>query len=508
MIETILPYMEIIQQELLLFSIVWFIICGIDDILIDLIWLLRSSYQRIIPYIRQQSLNGQQLTLALEKDNKPQIISSIHQQYHAIFIPAWQEANVIGEMLNGCRDAWHDSNINHHIYVGCYPNDNDTIKKVIIAAQSNPNVSLILCNKDGPTTKADCLNNLWRAMLRDELNLGMKAKSIILHDAEDRPHPLSLAVFDALICKNDIVQLPVIPVPVSGSPIVSGHYCDEFCESHAKAMIVRELLGAALPLAGVGCAIERNCLGRYALSRDNLPFDINSVTEDYELGINIGIAGRGATMVRMKDSNGNLIGTRSHFPDTLENAVRQKSRWTLGIALTAWDKLGWSNRRKIQTPPMHERRAYPPKHRILQLPSYLAENWMRLRDRKAIFAAFTVFLAYLTALLTGVLFSVEYLGLYKMASLSAMMQNAIFATSAILLWRFIMRSGFCYYHYGFAQACLALPRMITANIISILAARRAVSIYLNHCFGGIIIWDKTEHAQLPSKLNKIEHKVF
>ncbi len=503
MFEIILSYIEIIQQELLLFCIVWFIIGGIDDILIDLIWLLRSFYRRFTSYVSHQTIEDHQLLE--EPKNISQKLISTDQEYHAVFIPAWQESNVIGDMLDGCREAWHDSMINHHIYVGCYPNDDDTIEQVIIAAKSNPNISLILCSKDGPTTKADCLNNLWRAMLRDELNLGIKVKSIILHDAEDRPHPLSLAIFEKLIGKNDIIQLPVIPIPAPGSPFVSGHYCDEFCESHAKAMVVREALGAALPLAGVGCAIERNCLGRYALGKNNLPFDVDSVTEDYELGLNIGSAGRGAVMVRAKDQNGDLIGTRAYFPDTLESAITQKSRWTLGIALSAWDKLGWSKLKVKEGSFRYERRAYPPKQKLFPLPYNLVENWMRLRDRKAIFTSLTVFVAYVTLTLTSLLIAAEYLGLYKVTALSPMMQNAVLITSAILLWRLIMRSSFSYYHYGFWQSCLAFPRMILSNIISILAARRAAIIYIRYCFGGAISWDKTAHTNVPPKLNLSEN---
>lgn len=497
MVEIILSYVETVQRELILFCVVWFIIGGLDDILVDIIWMLRSCYRRLITYKQHVPMDYRALLAAHKTDNIAIKPYSAPHEYHAIFIPAWKESNVIGNMLYGCRNAWANSNIRHHIYVGCYPNDNDTIAQVIIAAKSNPNISLILCSRDGPTTKADCLNHLWKAMVRDELNLGLRARSIILHDAEDRPHPLSLAIFDRLIGRNDIVQLPVIPIAVPGSPLISGHYCDEFCESHGKAMVVREAIGASLPLAGVGCAIERNCLGRLAINKNNLPFDVDSVTEDYELGLNIGSAGRGSIIVRMKDQYGDLIGTRAYFPHTLESAIRQKSRWKLGTALSAWDRLGWSSAKSPQAR-NYERRSQSPKQRPLQLPYNIGENWMRLRDRKEIFASFVVFLSYVALLLSIIIVGAKYWGWHDIAPLSAAMQTAIMISSSILVWRFIMRTAFLYYHYGFWQSCLALPRMITANIISILAARRAVSAYARYCFGGTIIWEKTDHSDMPA----------
>ncbi len=500
MLDIILYILGIIHTELLLFCLIWFLIGGIDDIVIDLIWMMRWCYRRLTFYRYKRPMDIEAFKKkynlnysALRKNQK------IYSEYHAIFIPAWNEADVIGEMLDGCKLAWMQGDIAHRIYVGCYPNDNECIAQVIAAAKYNPNISLILCVDDGPTTKADCLNQLWRAMLRDELKQGVKAKSVILHDAEDRPHADSLMIFDRLINKNDIIQLPVIPISAPDSQLISGHYCDEFCESHGKAMVVREAVGAALPLAGVGCAIERNCLGRLALKKNGLPFAGDSVTEDYELGIQIGATGRGAIMVRMKDSNGQLIGTRSYFPTTLDAAIRQKSRWVMGIALSGWDRLGWSieptyNQKRYSA---IERRGAVAKQHPLRLPFNLGENWMRLRDRRAIFAAFTIFCAYILALLSGLLWIAQYAGFYSLDPLSDAMQFMLLCSSFLMLWRFLMRSSFVYYHYGILQASYTLPRMIISNIISIMAARRAVILYCKYCLGGRMIWEKTHHKIMP-----------
>ena len=53
---------------------------------------------------------------------------------------------------------------------------------------------------------------------------------------------------------------------------ISGHYCDEFAESHTKELVVREAVGAAIPLAGVGCAIARQSLCQLAGLHAGRPF--------------------------------------------------------------------------------------------------------------------------------------------------------------------------------------------------------------------------------------------
>jgi len=64
-----------------------------------------------------------------------------------------------------------------------------------------------------------------------------------------------------------------------------GHYLDEFAESHGKDVLVRGAIRAALPSAGVACAIDREVLGCIADDATGSPFDPASMTEDYELGM-------------------------------------------------------------------------------------------------------------------------------------------------------------------------------------------------------------------------------
>ena len=226
-------------------------------------------------------------------------------------------------------------------------------------AERNDRVRLVIGPRDGPTTKADCLNSLWHALRRDMAVEGFDAKAIILHDAEDVVHPDELAVFDSLIEERAVVQLPVLPLVVPGSRLVSGHYADEFAESHIKQLVVRTWIGAGMPLAGTGCALSPAMLGRIAASRGGDPFDATSLTEDYELGLRIAELGGEGLFARVADgTRGGVVAVRAYFPATLVAAVRQKARWMIGIALIGWDRTGWGQALAM------------------------GDHWWRLRDRR------------------------------------------------------------------------------------------------------------------------------
>ncbi len=452
--------LEILQHELLLFSAFWMLVGAMDDLCIDLIWLVRRVYRKIVYYRAQPPMRANELP-------PPERSGTL-----AIFIPTWGEAAVIGAMLEHCRESWRDTGCDYKIYVGCYPNDAAGIATVLAEACQNPHIRLIMVAHDGPTTKADCLNSLWRALIADEITWGYKAKAIILHDAEDAVHRLELDIFDRLIEKNGAVQLPVIPVRTAQSKWISGHYCDEFTEAHGKTMVVREAIGAALPLAGVGCAIDRNLLGSIALNSTGRPFDDGSLTEDYELGLKIGALGQRTIMARILDDNGDLIGTKAHFPDTLDTSVRQKTRWLVGITLAGWDRLGWRGG--------------------------FAEKWMRLHDRRSIFAAVVLVMAYFCIFLTTLLALLQVGGMYQPTPMPEWMMILLSMNGLFLFWRWIVRAAFVGALYGFAEALLSVPRSLIANIIAIMAARRACMAYLRHCFGAPLPWDKTVHHVVPS----------
>lgn len=449
---------EIIMREAALFAAFGFLLLGASDLAIDFIWIalrLKRGLTRA---------DGPACAAALAPPRAPGRL--------AIFTPAWDEAAVIGPMLAHARDAF--AGVDHIHYVGCYPNDPATAAAVW--AHAGPRVRLVVGPAAGPTSKADCLNRIWARMIADEEADAIRFKAVVLHDAEDIVHSDELALFDALIERFDLVQLPVLPLIDPQSRWIGGHYADEFAEAHGKEMVVREALGAALPSAGVGCAISRRALAALA-DAQGAPFDPDSLTEDYELGLRLKAIGRSAAFVRLPAGPGRAaVSTREYFPPTLDAAVAQKARWMAGIALSGWDRLGWGGG--------------------------LAERWMRARDRQAILAAFVLAAAYLALLLWALLFAAERFTGWSMAPFGPMLTLLIAVNSALLLWRLAMRFGFVASAYGWREGLRSVPRTVTGNIIAMMAARRALARYLRLRRTGASTWDKTAHAfpdELPAE---------
>lgn len=440
-----------IAAELALFSGVGFFLFAINDLAVDLIYFARRVWRSATIYRRYPRAFGTTLAQA-----------STDQRLIAIFVPAWDESAVIATMLSSAaaRIEYH----NYRIFVGCYRNDPATLAAV--RSVSDPRVELVVVEEEGPTTKADCLNHIYDALLAYELD-HKPAAAIVLHDAEDVVHPLELAVFNRLIDRAAAIQLPVLPLADRRSRWIAGHYCDEFAEAHSKELVVREAIGAAIPLAGVGCAIARDPLSRVAALHEGAPFAGASMTEDYELGLRLGELGLKTMFVRIPSVPGSraVVSSRGHFPSSFGEAVRQKARWLGGIALHGWDRLGWRGG--------------------------LGERWMRMRDRRGPIAALLLFCGYSAALLWSQMWVAEALGAPIHVEIDGALATLLWINFWLLLWRVAMRALFTTADYGLAQGLMSIPRLVVGNLIAICAAGRAVSLYLTRAPK---VWDKTRHT--------------
>lgn len=450
-----LGYLAVFGNELLLFCSFWFIVGAIDDIATDLYFFQHRTKRWLRHYRRRAPMRSPELAPA----TRPGTI--------AVFIPAWQESGVIGQMLDRCRTSWAGSD--YRIYVGVYANDDATATEVIAAAGAQGAKARLVINAGaGPTTKADCLNRLWRAMRDDEERRGLRIKAVALHDAEDVVHPDEIRLFDRLIERKALVQIPVVPLAQRGSRWISGHYCDEFAEAHAKHMVVREALDAAMPSCGVGCAFSREILQEIAAERPAGPFDADSLTEDYELGLRIAERGGRGMMVRMLDAEGNIVGTRACFPASFSAAVRQKARWINGIALSGWDRMGWRGDWR--------------------------ELWMRLHDRRGVFAAIVLSTAYLALVIETLLWVLAIAGWHRPTPAGSVLNFMMAICFAIVLWRLAMRCWFASNLYGLRHGLMAIPRVVVSNTVAIVAARKALFQYIRQLRGAPVTWDKTCHV--------------
>ena len=445
-IDAVIPAIDAVAREAMLFAAIGFLIGGIDDLMVDLVFFwsrLRRGWR-----------------------HEPQRIPLRDGGRLAVFVAAWDEAQVIGPMLRTAlgRYAYAD----YRIYVGVYPNDPATLASVSAVAAADDRVRIVVNPLPGPTTKADCLNAVWRALLHDETEEGPVC-AIVLHDAEDVVHPDELGVIAAWLTDHQAVQVPVLPLPDPGSPLVAGHYLDEFSEAHAKNLAVRETLGAALPFAGVGCAIQRPMLQRIAETRGGLPFDESSLTEDYELGLTVAAMGGRTKLARAYDRNGTLVAVRAYFPASLHAAVRQKARWMTGIALAGWDRTGWARG------------------------GSLGEHWMRMRDRRATLAIPVLAIAYLALVAWGLSFGAHLAIGTPSPAPQGGLATLLTANLVLLIWRIAMRMRFTAHAFGPVEALLSIPRLFVANLVALLAARRAIMIYLPTLRGKRPVWDKTAH---------------
>jgi adsorption protein B len=439
-----------VTGEIALFAAVGGLLIAIDDLAVDLIYFARAGWRTLTVYTRYPRAFAAKLPV-------PQRPGRL-----AVLIPAWDEAAVIGDMLRSSLDRFdHDD---YRLYVGYYRNDPSTA--AAIARVSDPRIRAVEVPADGPTTKADCLNFLYLALCADEAAGAPRAKAVVLHDAEDLVHPLELRLFDRLIERAALVQLPVVPLLDQSSRWIAGHYADEFAQSHIKDLVVREAVGAAIPLAGVGCAIERDAIDRLALAHDGRPFAATSLTEDYELGLRLGALGLKTMFVRLPAIPGSraMVASRGHFPANLHCAVRQKARWIGGIAFAGWDRLGWTGG--------------------------FGERWMRMRDRRGPFAALLLVAGYVAFLLWIQIGLAAAMGAPVRFEASPLLASLLTLNAWLLGWRLLMRFAFTSAAYGLGEGLRSIPRVLVANLIAILAARRALAL---HEAGGPKTWDKTRH---------------
>ncbi|AOL95657.1 glycosyl transferase family protein [Porphyrobacter sp. LM 6] len=455
-------WLSLFQHELLLFAGVFFLLGALDDLAVDAVWLWLKATGRIV------TRRASRAVLRSRKLHGPV----------AVLIPAWQEAAVIGQTIRHLLDSWPHPEL--RLYVGCYRNDPATLAAGMATARGDARLRLVIHDRDGPSTKADCLNRLYAALAIDEARSGTAFTSVVFHDAEDLVDPGALGLLDETVAAGaDFVQLPVEPLVVRHrgwfARHIGSHYCEEFAESHAKALVVRDALRAALPGAGVGCAASRRALARLAEKRgDGRPFAEDSLTEDYELGLAIAATGGRCRFVRMRGEDGRLIATRALFPDRFDAVVRQKSRWVLGIALLGWDRVGWSGG--------------------------AIERWMRARDRRGPLTALVLLAGYLLLVLTGLLGIGILLGLADPLPLTPVLKLLLAANTLAFVWRVGSRLVFTMREYGVVEGLWAVLRIPLANVIAIIAGRRAVFTYVGTLLGGTAPWDKTEHDVHPTQL--------
>ena len=451
-------------------------ISSLDDLFIDIWYWVRRIIRAFTIDKRFKRMRAEDLR---EKSEQPL----------AIMVPAWLEYDVIAAMIENMVEVLEYKN--YVVFVGTYVNDAKTIEEVERMRTRYKQLHRVEVPHAGPTCKADCLNFVVEAIFAYEQQHDLTFAGVVLHDSEDVLHPLELKFFNYLLPRKDMIQLPVASMERHWYELVAGTYMDEFAESHAKDMVVRESVAGVVPSAGVGTCFSRRALIALVGSTRNKPFNIASLTEDYDVGNRLAHLGMtaifGVFPVNFKversswtSSSGKRevllkmpLCVREFFPDTFRQAYRQKSRWVLGIGLQSWEQIKW--------------------------PDTWAARYLLLHDRKSTVTAFINVFAYVLVVqfiviqigrLTG-----EWTLFYpSMFSEDSGWRLLIYLNAISLLIRAGHRVYFTTILYGWRHGLMSLPRMVVSNFVNFMAVARAWRLYLSYLFRGrALAWDKTMH---------------
>ena len=436
-----------------------------DEIFVDANYLLRGLHRRERRLISWK---------ALER---------VPQKHVAVWVPAWREAEVIRRMLeHNLANIDHDR-ARYTFFCGTYANDPETQHEIEVAARRFPGVRKVVVPHDGPTSKADCLNWIYQGTLLEEQRRGRPYDILLMHDANDVIHPLSLRLYSLLIPRYALVQLPVLSLNLGLRQGVGATYLDTLAERHLKDILVREAIGGLIPPAGVGCAFHRDAFVEVARAHGERPFNVESLTEDYEIALKFRLAGKRAHFAchaleatprpegdpplpgRPKDRRGRdeIIATREAIPDGLQASVKRGSRRILGTALQTWRQMGW--------------------------PGSLPVLYSLWRDRKVLFTSALLLLAYLLVGYGALRVGAEALGLpagrLSVPGWRGQALRVLMIVNLVALgWRMAVKARLVAHLYGLGHALLSAPRMLLASLLDLGATGRAVWMFCTHRLTG------------------------
>ncbi len=443
-----------------------FLVLAVDDFIIDSVaWLMGLKPQAVHP----RELVAMRL---------------IPEKRFAVMIAAWKESDVIQQMVRGNLQAVdYDQYV---FFIGIYPNDRETATEVQILAHKFPGRLHIIENAlPGPTCKGQMLNEVVRGIFKHERQTGLPFDALLIHDAEDVMHPQSLRLLNRELNSADFVQIPVFSQSVKGQSLIAGTYMDEFAESHTKDLLVREHLGASVPSAGVGTAISRELVLAATTNKNGRLFNESSLTEDYELGMSageLGFRGHFACYHLGDESNPDFIATREHFPRTLWQSIRQKTRWTVGIAFQGTENIGWKGT--------------------------LIQRLFLYRDRKGPISnlaggAGILLLAYTAVRSASGVPGPLLHNPFGLQGLPIFFEALLFINLLLMSNRLLQRAICSTRVYGLASAPWSLLRVPVSNLVNAISALRATALYLTHLLTGKpLSWAKTHH-ELPKDFGRV-----
>lgn len=303
------------------------IIFSLDDVIWDLIYMYYS-------------LSGK----LKEKKISVKNLEKVTPKLLAVVVAAYKEEDVLEQVIeNLVRTQEYPMSL-YHIFLGVYPNDPGTKEIALNLSKRYPNIHVITHVLNGPSSKADNINNVIKNIFEYEKIKKFRFNGIIIHDSEDIVHPYEFMLENYLFETKEAIQIPVFPLQEMPKwsnffkNMVTGTYADEFAENHFRTLNARNAMNAFVPSAGTGFALRRDVLDSF---KDHNIFPVGSLTEDFKLSLQLKEKGfdvyypleKVYRLNYKKEEKKEYIATRSMFPKTFKAAVRQKTRWTYGITM-------------------------------------------------------------------------------------------------------------------------------------------------------------------------------
>lgn len=465
----------------LIFAIL-LILISVDDLVWDLYYLFigKTKGKQV------QTINDEELKNAIPK-------------FLAVIVPAYNEETVLEKVVENLILSNHYPRSMYHIFLGVYPNDKPTKDVADRLAQRFTNVHSVVHVLDGPSSKADNLNNVIKNIYEFEKAEHIRFKGVIIHDSEDLVHPYEFLLENYLLDKHKAIQMPVFPLQEMPRfsnifrNMISGTYADEFAENHYNFLVARDSVGSFVPSAGTGFALSREILDKF---KDNNIFPVGSLTEDYKLSLQLKQMGYSLHYalgnVKRLRHDGTLakefISTRSMFPATYKTAVKQKTRWIYGITIQSFKLKDILKNKDLN----------------LKTKYSLYKDWKAKFGNLLLGPGYLIFIYFIISLF------IDIPTIYPKYTLSWYL--VIFLT-IIMIERQISRGIAIKNVYGFKSAFISvlfpplLPiRMLIGNVINFHATARAWKIYFfkskKKRVKTKVKWSKTEHEFLEENVLK------
>lgn len=405
------------------------------------------------------------------------VMEEAPQKNIAIMIANWKEAEVIAPMIRGnIRGLAYK---NYTFFLGVYPNDTGTWEEARKLEERNPGKVVVVVNSHpGPTSKGQMLNEIARKIFESEVHTGVQYDLFLMQDSEDVLHPYSLTLMNHFSKDSDFIQIPVFSFDVPKRSLVAGVYIDEFSEAHTKDLLVREYLGAAIPSAGVGTLLSRQLVMTSMLRQEGHFLKEDTLTEDYHLGIMTKAMGFQSqflcAQIDLPSGRSEFVATREYFPSGFFASVRQKSRWTLGIAYQGLKNIQWQG-------------------------SWV-DRYFLIRDRKGPLNSLLIVLAGIVLL--GLL-SHQLVGGHLPEELNNLFLRTLVALNTFnMLFRVVQRMKAVKAVNGYRHSLMVPVRWLVANVVNVAATVRAHRTYRHSVkTGQRPAWIKTDH-RLPAHFGK------